>query len=181
MTASKKAWIPVVSILALLYYLSSIPGLRVLPVLRQTNKLLQSFDLSISRLAVALANRLPAQLDPARTISADFFAYARRNPVIIEFLLRKAAHIFFFFVITIVFFLLLRHYLQKPWQVIMVSFIGGTIMAFLDEYHQSLVSGRHGNFIDVGIDMIGVTTAIALLIFSFWLTAKHRTTFRKNA
>jgi VanZ family protein len=175
----KKAWIPVLSALAAIYYLSSIPGLRVLPVLKQTDQLLRAFDLSITRLAVALANRLPTQLDPARTATADFFDYARRNPVILEFLLRKAAHIFVFFVITIAIFLLLRYYIRTPWKLILTTFIAGALMAFLDEYHQSLVSGRHGTLVDVGIDMIGVTAATALLIFSFWLTTNHRTPFPK--
>ncbi|EEG77107.1 VanZ family protein [Dethiobacter alkaliphilus] len=176
----KKAWFFVLAILATLYYLSSIPGLRVLPVLSQINAILRTFDMGITRLATAIAARLPSELGHAQTLSSDFYAYAQRNPVIIEFMLRKAAHVFVFFVITIAFFLLLRHYLHKPWQAILASFAAGTLMAFLDEYHQSLVDGRHGTLVDVGIDMIGVLAATFLLIFSFWLTSQYRSSTNKT-
>jgi len=195
----KRNWFILLIAVGTLYYLSSIPGLRVLPVLQQINKLLKYFDLSISRLAMKIAAHLPTQLSPAKTLTADFLNYARRNPVIIEFLLRKAAHVFFFFVITLVLFLLLREFLlrkaahvffffvitlvlflllrsyfRQPWQAIVSAFIGGTFIAVLDEFHQAFVVNRHGNFVDVCIDMVGVLTAVLLLILSFWLTSQHR-------
>ena len=170
----KRNWFILLIAVGTLYYLSSIPGLRVLPVLQQINKLLKYFDLSISRLAMKIAAHLPTQLSPAKTLTADFLNYARRNPVIIEFLLRKAAHVFFFFVITLVLFLLLRSYFRQPWQAIVSAFIGGTFIAVLDEFHQAYVVNRHGNFVDVCIDMVGVLTAVLLLILSFWLTSQHR-------
>ncbi|HZK25344.1 MAG TPA: VanZ family protein [Oscillospiraceae bacterium] len=170
----KRNWFVLLTAVGTLYYLSSIPSLRVLPVLRQINNLLKYFDLTISKLAIKIATHLPTQLAPAKTLTADFLNYARRNPVIIEFLLRKAAHVFFFFVITLAFFLLLRNYFRQPWQAIVSSFLGGTIFAILDEFHQGFVMGRHGNYVDVCIDMVGVLTAVFLLVLSFWLTNQHR-------
>jgi VanZ family protein len=170
----RKNLIIVIILIGLLYYLSSLPGLRVLPVLKQINDLLASWNVSISNLAVNIAEKLPKQLDPVKTVTSDFLNYASRNPVIIEFLLRKAAHVFIFFVITIALFIFFRNYFQEPWKAILLSFFTGAVLAVLDEYHQLFVTGRHGTFLDVYIDLGGVIAAILLIIFSFWLTAFYR-------
>ncbi|MDO9534467.1 MAG: VanZ family protein [Bacillota bacterium] len=135
----RSAWIPVFLLLILTYYLSSIPGLRVLPVLKQVNSLLINYNLSITRLALKIASHLPVQLDPAKTFTSDFYTYARANPVIIEFMLRKAAHIFLFFLITIAFFIMLRQILRRPGFAVAGAFLAGTLFSFLDEYHQNFV------------------------------------------
>lgn len=96
----KHAWMIIILVVGLLFFLSSIPGLRVLPLVRQINHLLRSYDLSITRLSQWIAQRLPMhtnELRPLETISQDFYRYARANPVIIEFILRKLAHVFIFF------------------------------------------------------------------------------------
>ena len=170
----RKAFLPLFLLLFATYYLSSIPGLRVLPVFRQVNAFLYSLDLSMTRLAVGIANRLPGELSPARSFTKDFLAYARENPVIIEFLLRKTAHVLLFFLITIAFFLLLRHYFKNLWLAGAVSFAAATMIAFLDEYHQSLIPGRTGSLVDVGIDMIGIVAATGLIFFSLFITGRYR-------
>ncbi len=170
----KKTWLPLFLLLLVTYYLSSIPGLRVLPVFSQVNTLLNNLDLSLTRLAVGIANRLPAELSPARTFTQDFLAYARENPVIIEFLLRKTAHVILFFFITVAFFLLLRYYFQNLWLAGAVSFAAATIVAVLDEFHQSFVPGRTGSFVDVAIDMVGITLATGLIFFSLFIAGRYR-------
>lgn len=170
----RTAWTLLFILLITTYYLSSIPGLKVLPVLRQLNELLLGFDVSLTRLAGKIADRIPAQLGPAKTLAGDFLAYARENPTLIEFLLRKAAHIGLFFLITIALFLLLRQYLAHWGAAVTGAFVLGGLMAFLDEYHQTLVSGRSGNLVDVGIDMVGVTMATALIIFALLITGRWR-------
>ncbi len=170
----KKNWLPLFLMLFVTYFLSSIPGLRVLPVFRQVNNFLKSIDLSMTYLAARIAERLPGELSHARTFTEDFLIYARENPVIIEFILRKSAHVILFFLITIAFFLLLRHYFRNLWLAAVVSFFGATLVAFLDEYHQSFVPDRAGSLVDVAIDMLGVSLATALLFFSLFLTGRYR-------
>lgn len=165
---TKKALLPVASLLVLAYYLSSVPQLQVLPVLRQVNTLLRTVNLGITDLAWAIANRLPPQLESVGTVTGDFYHYAHQNPVIIEFILRKSAHIFIFFVITLAFFILWRQYL-KPVQAVTVSFVCGTLAAIVDETIQYFVPGRHGSIIDVAIDMVGVSLAIILIVIAFLL------------
>lgn len=137
-------------------------------MLSQVNDLLMLINLGIADLARAVVNRLPAQLASAGTLTGDFYQYARQNPVIIEFLLRKFAHIALFFMITLAFFILWRDYL-KPLQAVIVSFICGTAAATLDEIHQYYVIGRSGNIVDVMINMVGVMLAVFLIAIAFWL------------
>lgn len=148
------------------YYLSSIPGLAVLPVFRQVNSFLKSIDVSISYLVNRLVAQLPEQLAPVQSLTEDFLIYARANPLILEFILRKTAHIVLFFSITIALFLVIRQYFKSPWVATGVTFVAGTIVAILDEYHQSFVPDRSGNVVDVVIDMLGVSAAILLICFS---------------
>jgi VanZ family protein len=167
----RHTWIPAFFLLILTYYLSSIPGLKVLPVLKQVNTLMLNYNISLTRLAVKIASYLPAQLDPAKSFTSDFYAYARANPIIIEFMLRKAAHITLFFFITLAFFMMLHKLLKRPGWAVAGAFLLGTLMSFLDEYHQSFIIDRSGNIVDVAINMIGVTMAAGLLIFALVITS----------
>lgn len=171
----RNAWTVVVIVLFSLYYLSSIPGLRVLPVLRQINFMLQRFDLNISLFIYRVVHNLPEQLEPARTLSGDFYAYARQNPVIIEFLLRKTAHVVVFFIITLVIFFLVSQYVKSPWWALIFACLAGTVLAFLDEFHQGFVEQRFSSIIDVAFDMVGVSLAAFVILLSFVITARWRT------
>lgn len=170
----KLAWTATALILLLTYYLSSLPGLRVLPILRQINTLLQRFDLSITILAVNLVDILPAQLAPAKTITADFLRYARQNPVIIEFLLRKTGHVLLFFTITIIAFLLISLYLKSPGWSVTLAFLAGATLSVLDELHQHFVDQRVGSIVDIFINLTGVGLATFVILFSLFLTAHWR-------
>jgi VanZ family protein len=164
----KKALLFVLGLLVLTYYLSSIPNLRVLPVLREINQLLVRINLGFSDLARIIAGLLPSGLESVGTITGEFLQYARQNPVIIEFLLRKTAHIALFFVITLAFFMFWRHYL-KPLHAVLAASACGTLTAIIDETYQHFVIGRSGIFTDVLIDLIGVFLAIILIAIAFLL------------
>ncbi|UMZ74165.1 VanZ family protein [Natranaerofaba carboxydovora] len=170
----KHAWLLVFVLLGTLYYLSSIPGLRVLPVLQQVNDLFGLLDVSFEKAAIFISSNLPGELGPVQTFSSDFYEYASENPGIIEFILRKIAHIVVFFVITIAVFLLLREYTASKLLAVAGAFLLATIIAILDEYHQSFVDGRHGTIVDVLINMVGISLAVAQILFSFFLTGNWR-------
>ena len=169
----KRAWIIVLFMISFLYILSSIPGLKVLPVLRYVNSVLLGFDLSVVRLSEWIASKLPldfSELHRIDTLTRDFLIYAREHPLIIEFFLRKMAHITIFFVITIALFYLLHQYIRSSALTVLISFIGGGGLAYLDEYRQTFVDGRVGSSVDVFIDMLGVSLAICLIAFSLFIT-----------
>jgi VanZ family protein len=168
------AWTAATLLLILTYYLSSIPGLRVLPILNQVNNLLQRFDTSITILAARLVYALPEQLAPAKTLTADFLSYARQNPVIMEFLLRKTGHVALFFIITLAAFFLLSFYLKSPGWTIALAFLASATLAVLDEVHQHFVIDRAGSIIDVFINLTGVSLAIGVVLLSLFLTSHWR-------
>ena len=173
----KTAWLVVLALLALLYTASSIPGLRVLPVLRHLYSLSAGFDGIFSWVARWIARRIPLNFDELAymdLVMQDFLMYVRDNPVIIEFFLRKLAHIFVFFVITLALFFLLSQYLYNTSLAVLFSFIGGFLLALLDEFRQSFVPDRVASAVDVFVDMIGVMLAILLILFSLLITNGDR-------
>ncbi len=165
------AWTATALLLLITYYLSSIPGLRVLPVISQINNLLNHFDTSMSIIAVRLVSLLPAQLASAGTLTDDFLRYARQNPVIIEFILRKSGHLILFFVITLAAFFLISLYLKSPGWTIFLTFISGAVIAALDEFHQFFVDQRTGSIIDIFINLTGVTLATLFILSSLFLAS----------
>ena len=73
-----------------------------------------------------------------------------------DFILRKTAHISEYFVLSfLVFNALSQHYIKKN-KVLFYSFLFSFIYAVSDEYHQTFISERNGNFYDVLIDSIGI-------------------------
>lgn len=176
----KTAWAIVLALIAFLYTASSIPGLQVLPVLRQLNRLAAQMDVTFVRLAEWLAGRIPlnfGELAYIDTVTQDFLAYVRENPVVIEFFLRKMAHVAVFFVLTLALFFLLYQYIARASVAVLLSFAGGFVLAVLDEYRQSFVPGRVASPVDVFVDMIGVTLAVLLIVFALVLTSGQRRQF----
>ncbi len=173
----KTAWFIVIGLIALLYTASSIPGLRVLPVLRQLFHLGSSFDFIYAWAAQWIAGRIPLNFNELAYmdhVMQDFFVYVRENPVIIEFFLRKVAHVFVFFVLTLALFFLLYQYIHSAALALFLSFAGGLVLAILDEYRQSFVPERVASAVDVFVDMIGVTMAVLLIVFSLIITSRGR-------
>ncbi|WP_353892426.1 VanZ family protein [Proteinivorax hydrogeniformans] len=172
-----RSWLIAVFIVGLIFYLSSIPGLQVLPVLNQLSSVLGRFDVGITRFSHWVANTLPlnfSEWGAFRVLGEDFLEYASNNPRLIEFLLRKIAHVVMFFLVTIAFFLLASQYTKRPRTAIFIAFIGGTAMAFLDEYRQSFVPTRVASLMDVLINFIGVSLAIFIILFALFITKSAR-------
>ncbi|SES83159.1 VanZ family protein [Anaerobranca gottschalkii] len=172
-----RAWLILFFFIGLIFYLSSIPGLQVLPVLRYIHSLLENilskFDMSLVRFSNWLGNSLPfdiSDLRPFKVAGRDFIEYTSDNPRIVEFILRKIAHVVMFFFITLAFFLLASHYVKKVRSAILLAFLGGTIIAILDEYRQSFVPTRVASLTDVFINLVGVTLAIFFIWFALFIT-----------
>lgn len=173
----KTAWFVVLGLIAFLYAASSIPGLRVLPVLRQLFYVGAGFDAMYAWLAQWIATKIPlnfSELAYMDQVMQDFLVYVRENPVVIEFFLRKLAHVFVFFIITIALFFLLYQYIHSAALALVLSFLGGFVLAVLDEFRQSFVPDRVASAVDVFVDMIGVTLGILLIVFSLIITSGGR-------
>ncbi len=166
------AWTALFLILFLTYYLSSIPGLQVLPVFRQANSAVRLFDSTISELAAKIVARLPEQMDPAKTFFSRATRFALDNPEVTEFMLRKSAHVLLFFCITVVIFFLLRQYMKNPFGALITAAILSGVIAFIDELNQTFVSGRSGSIFDVMIDLFGVALACFFIAFALFITGR---------
>ncbi len=179
----KKAWLITLFLLAALYFISSIPGLRVLPVLNQINSILVSLDLTFVRLSQWLASLLPldfSELGHIDTLTEDVLTYARENPVIIEFFLRKVAHVVVYFIITLALFFLFHQYFRNSTVSVILSFLAAGTIGYFDEYRQTFVEGRYGSMVDVFINFIGISLATCLILFSFFITRRGREKFFHN-
>ena len=168
-----RAWLLFILLLGILFLLSSIPGLRVLPVLSFINSLMVTLDWTFVIFSEWLASKVPIDIGELRYIDSvtnDFFVYARNNPVIIEFLLRKTAHIFVFFIITVALFYLLHQYIRNAYLTLFIAFIGGGLVSVLDEYRQTFVPDRYGSLFDITINMVGVVMAVLFVLFALFIT-----------
>lgn len=74
---------------------------------------------------------------------------------IINFIIRKSAHMTEYFVLTILFVSLYKEYTNNKNKIIIISIISCFLYACTDEIHQLFIIGRTGQFIDVLIDTIG--------------------------
>ena len=74
---------------------------------------------------------------------------------IINFTIRKLAHLSEYFILTLLTISLSKEYIKKEKIILLISLIFCFIFALTDEYHQSLVPGRTSVFTDVIIDTIG--------------------------
>ena len=170
-----KGWLIALGIGAGILYLSSIPGLRVLPVLSAIYAFIMRFDVYFVRAAHFLADRLPidtGELGPFQEASQAFYTYAKDNPRIIEFILRKAAHMVVFYSLTLALFLVLNNRIKKTVHAVLAASVLATLVAVLDEFRQSFTDGRVSSLIDVSINVVGITIAALSLLFFMYVLAK---------
>lgn len=95
---------------------------------------------------------------------------------VIHLYVRKAAHMTEYFLLTLSLQLPLAAWCSKLvfWKKrILIGAAATVFLAALDEFHQSFVPGRSGNFIDVCIDSIGVLAA-SLFLYIFFTIRKKR-------
>lgn len=74
-----------------------------------------------------------------------------KNVEIISLIIRKLAHFTEYLILAILVSNMLKVYDKKLWFALIICIL----YAMMDEYHQTFVSGRSGNLIDVLIDSIG--------------------------
>jgi VanZ family protein len=79
-----------------------------------------------------------------------------------DLILRKLAHIGVYAGLTILLSLALQQHTDSTRRAWLLAVLIAGAYALTDEWHQTIVPGRHGNFRDVGIDMLGVAAGYAL-------------------
>ncbi len=80
-------------------------------------------------------------------------------PFFYDFILRKLAHIFVFFVLTYLVAKSLNNAKRLHLWFIIIAII---YYSFIDEIHQANIITRHGNYLDILIDSVGIFLGILL-------------------
>lgn len=129
--------------LGVLFWLSSIPDLRVMPILE---KMFQEFP----AVQTAISDKFTL---PPRLIVGSW-------AVSMEFLLRKVGHIVCYFILGV----LVCHAFPRMDGISTLAV--GLFLAIGDEFHQHLTGYRDGRWFDVLFDVFGYAAAIMHSIFS---------------
>lgn len=82
-------------------------------------------------------------------------------------LIRKGAHVTEYFLLGIIIFLNVYEYMKEPKYFISFSVAICLLISIIDETIQTMVDGRSGNIVDVGIDSIGFLVSITILSIIF--------------
>ena len=80
-------------------------------------------------------------------------------PFFYDFILRKLAHIFVFFVLTYLVAKSLNNARRLHLWFIITAIV---YYSFIDEIHQANIITRHGNYLDILIDSVGIFLGILL-------------------
>ncbi|MFC4769042.1 VanZ family protein [Effusibacillus consociatus] len=89
-----------------------------------------------------------------------------------EFLIRKAAHVSEFAILTLLWIRTFSHTRLTGPNSTWISGMISLLYALSDEWHQTFVPNRTGHLIDVGVDSIGIALVVVLVWIRFLKTGK---------
>lgn len=132
-------------------------------------KLIKWLMLLLWMLVIFLFSSQPHSGEATKSIIENIIPNIKTNSLLdmINFIVRKSAHVTEYFILALLTISLLKEYTKKERTILLSSIIFCFIYAMTDEYHQSFVPGRSSLFRDVLIDTSG--SLIALLGYYFYL------------
>lgn len=139
-----------------MYYFSSIPGLEVIPFLGGVYRFIIKLFPFLSGYQSIIHGYMPGEFRLLVNI-------AREYPDMVDFILRKLAHILEFFILTVLLYLLFINLKNNRVRYALPGILS-FITACFDEVHQLFIPDRHGRFIDVGIDTLGILLAFTSIL-----------------
>lgn len=98
--------------------------------------------------------------------------------------IREYAHMFEYGCLAVSMSLLCREIvLKRKWLAYVIAEFACFLYACTDEFHQTFVPGRVGTFADVGVDAIGFTTGVVLVVMisAICFIIKKRKNINKTA
>lgn len=87
---------------------------------------------------------------------------------------RKFSHAFIYFTLAILIFLTLKSFNVKTSRIIFITILICFTYSLTDEYHQTFIKGRSGEFRDCIIDTIGSTIGVAICILINKISTRKR-------
>ena len=129
----------------------------------------------------ALSDRLAYRI--LRCIWPAFFHLeeAERTEIlsVLTFCLRKSAHMAAYFLLAGLLMLAVRR--GRPWRRARAVLLLCAVLAGLDEFHQTFVSGRSGQLRDVFIDLAGAGCFLLLWALFHQITVRRTAARQKNS
>ena len=127
-------------------------------------KLIKWLVLLLWMLVIFLFSSQPHSGEATKSIIENIIPNIKTNSLLdmINFIVRKSAHVTEYFILALLTISLLKEYTKKERTILLSSIIFCFIYAMTDEYHQSFVPGRSSLFRDVLIDTSGGILAIIL-------------------
>ena len=104
----------------------------------------------------------------------EFFIKNEEIVDLVEPYVRKLAHFGEYGIGGMLFLLLFRTYEWDDIAVLGLSGMMGAWYAMVDEYHQTMVPGRNGNWLDVVIDTLGCLTGACILLIIVKIIERHK-------
>lgn len=92
----------------------------------------------------------------------------------LSFFERKAAHMFLYFTLVLFLWLAVRHLLAGSGRQMLLAAALCALLAGADEYHQTFIPGRSGEFRDVCVDMTGALLSLTLAGVLLWAARQRR-------
>lgn len=136
-------------------------------------KLIKWLMLLIWMLVIFLFSSQPHSGEITKSIIEQIMPNIKTNSLLdmINFIVRKSAHITEYFILALLTISLLKEYTKKQSVILVSSLIFCFIYALTDEFHQSFIPGRSSLFRDVLID----TSGSVLSLVSYYLYQKKFT------
>lgn len=137
-------------------------------------KLIKWLMLLVWMLVIFLFSNQPHSGETTKSIIEQIMPNIKTNSLLdmINFIVRKSAHITEYFILALLTISLLKEYTKKQSVILVSSLIFCFIYALTDEFHQSFIPGRSSLFRDVLID----TSGSVLSLVSYYLYQKKFTT-----
>lgn len=139
-------------------------------------KFLKWLLLLIWMIIIFIFSNQPHSGEATRSIIEQIIPTIKTNALIniINFIIRKSAHITEYLILTLLTISLLKEYTQNERIIIISSIIFCFLYASTDEFHQSLVPGRTSTFKDVLIDTSGGLIALfAYILYKIKFQTKN--------
>lgn len=120
-------------------------------------KLLKALALITWAFIIFIFSNRPNSGEETKTILETSLPFISNINIIsvLNFIIRKLAHLTEYFILTLLAVSLLKEYTTSERKIIIISLVFCFLYACTDEYHQSLIPGRTSAFRDVLIDTSG--------------------------
>lgn len=133
-------------------------------------KLIKWLALIVWLIIIFLFSQQPHSGEATHSIIEQLLPNLKTNNIvdIINFIIRKLAHLTEYFILTLLTISLLKEYTKQEKIILISSLLFCFLYALSDEYHQSFIAGRGSSMKDVLIDTLGgIFASLSYIIYKY--------------